>query len=182
MKPSHPEPVDLLALLRQQVIQAQVRIMELEDERDELTPRLAETSTLLAAAQALAEAKVDEAAHLEKVRADLQAQFDHLRHIQHVTNEALTAARTEATRLSADAEALRQQGRVDRAEIERLLAETRSLRETLDRTEQQRAESNRISAERAARIATLDAELRAVKSSRSWRWTAWLRSIERIFK
>ena len=96
MKSDPQAPADLLALLRQQLLLAQVRIMELEDERDELAPRLAETSALLAAAQSLAEAKVGEATHLEKVRADLQAQFDHLRHTQHVTNEALTAARADA--------------------------------------------------------------------------------------
>jgi len=182
MKPASQEPAALLDLLRQQLILAQVRIMELEDERDELAPRLAETSVLLAAAQTLAEGKVDEATHLEKVRADLQAQFDHLRHVQHVTNEALAAARADATRLAADAESLRQQGRLDRAEIGRLATATQALRDMLTRTEQQLAESGKISTERATRLQQLDAELRSLKSSRSWRWTAWLRGIERWFK
>lgn len=31
-----------------------------------------------------------------------------------------------------------------------------------------------------ARIAGLDAERRAMLQSRSWRWTAWLRSVERL--
>src|SRR5207244_4113651 len=54
MKSDPPAPTDLLALLRQQLLLAQVRLMELEDERDELAPRLAEADALLAAAQSLA--------------------------------------------------------------------------------------------------------------------------------
>src|SRR6187551_879288 len=120
MKSDSQAPADLLALLRQQLLLAQVRIMELEDERDELAPRLAETSALLAAAQSLSEAKVEEAAHLEKVRAALQTQFDHLRHTQHVTHEALTAARNEITTLVAGTEALRQQDLLNRDAIDGL--------------------------------------------------------------
>jgi hypothetical protein len=30
---------------------------------------------------------------------------------------------------------------------------------------------------REQRLAQVDTELRAVKSSRSWRWTAWLRAL-----
>jgi len=180
MNPS--EPADLLALLRQQVIQAQVRIMELEDERDELVPRLAETSRLLAEAQVLAEGKVDEAAHLEKVRADLQAQFDHLRHVQHVTNEALTAARTEAAGLGREIEALRHQAQRHREDLDGLMATNHTMGEQLTQTEQLLAESVKLARERTARIEELDGEQRALKSSRSWRWTAWLRAIERLGK
>ena len=182
MKPDPQALADLLALLRQQLLLAQVRIMELEDERDELAPRLAETSALLSAAQSLADAKVDEAAHLERVRTDLQAQFEHLRHAQHVTHEALTAARNEIATLTAGTEALRQQDLLSRDAIDRLQTAAGALQETLVRTGQQLAESERISAERATRLQQLDAELRALKSSRSWRWTAWLRTIERLFQ
>jgi hypothetical protein len=62
MKNDPAEPADLVQKLRQQMILAQVRIMELEDERDELAPRAAELEKLLGAAQELADRKIDEAA------------------------------------------------------------------------------------------------------------------------
>jgi chromosome segregation ATPase len=179
MKSDLQAPADLIAVLRQQLLLAQVRIMELEDERDELAPRLAETSALLAAAQSLAEAKVGEAIHLEKVRADLEAEFNHLRHAQHVTNEALALARDEIATLTASIETLRQRSLVDRGEIDRLLASTTALQEALAQTGRQLTESERLSTERAARSQQLEADLGALKSSRTWRWTAWLRAIGR---
>ncbi len=182
MKPDPQEPADLLTLLRQQLLLAQVRLMELEDARDELAPRLAETSALLAAAQSLAEQKVDEAAHLEKVRAELQARFDHLRHVQHETNQALDEARADLEKRTADHAALL-------SEAEQLHLLTGQLAEAerahlARRTELETAlaEVTQVSAGRAARIQQLDAERHALKASRSWRWTAWLRSIERLFK
>ena len=75
MKPAPPEPSDLVNRLRQQLILAQVRIMELEDERDALAPRWAELEQLLAAAQTLADGKIDESAHLGKVLAELRAHY-----------------------------------------------------------------------------------------------------------
>jgi len=182
MKSDPQEPAELLTLLRQQLLLAQVRIMELEDTRDEQAPRLVETAALLATAQSLAEQKVDEAAHLEKVRAELQAGFEHLRHTQHVTNEALNASRTEAAQLAARHTALL-------AEVEHLHILTRQLAEA-ERSQRQRAAqlSTELAAahteasHRLARLNQLDAEQRAMKSSRSWRWTAWLRAIERRFK
>ena len=170
----NPEPAELIQRLRQQHILAQVRIMELEDARDEAAPRLADADRLVAAAQVLADQKVDEAGHLEKVRADLQAQFEHMRHMQHVTNEALNAARTDlaatqqslATAREAQDGLLLQLGRAQ----EELLALEHSLRAA-------QADAR----DRAARVAQLDAEQRLMKSSRSWRWTAWLRALERSF-
>ena len=179
MKPDPALPADQLNLLRQQLILAQVRIMELEDARDELAPKLNEAEKLLTAAQAIADQKLGEAAHLEKVRSDLQAQFEHMRHMQHVTNEALTAARGELTatvarekNLLSEIEILqtltRQQAEGSRQQLERISALAAELRTT-------QAES----ATRLERINQLDAEQRALKGSRSWRWTAWLRSLER---
>jgi hypothetical protein len=55
MTPAPSETAELIIRLRQQLILAQVRIMELEDEHDRLAPRLAEIEGLLAAAQRLAE-------------------------------------------------------------------------------------------------------------------------------
>ncbi len=179
MKPDPAVPADPLNLLRQQLILAQVRIMELEDARDEQTPRLAELERLVTSAQSLADRKLEESTHLEKVRAELQAQFEHMRHMQHVTNEALNSARAElATRAAQETSLLsevenlqvlcRQQAEHSRQQLDRLASLEASLRAA-------QAES----ATRLERITQLDAEQRAMKSSRSWRWTAWLRSLER---
>lgn len=170
-----PEPADLVQRLRQQMILAQVRIMELEDERDELAPRVAELEKLLGEAQQLADRKLDEAAHLERVRADLQAQYEHMRHLQHVTNEALEATRAELAAATQELAATRSAG----ADLQRRLEDAAAHAATLSaEIDQSRAES----AARAERIAQLDAELRAMKSSRSWRWTAWLRALERALR
>jgi chromosome segregation ATPase len=82
MTPAPSETAELIIRLRQQLILAQVRIMELEDERDLLAPRLAEIEGLLAAAQKLADGKVGEAAHLTRVVADTQAHAMNLRELQ----------------------------------------------------------------------------------------------------
>ncbi|HKB57018.1 MAG TPA: hypothetical protein VKC51_05450 [Lacunisphaera sp.] len=179
MKPAPPETAELLHRVRQQLILAQVRIMELEDGRDELGPKLADTEKLLAAAQTLADQKLDEAAHLAKVLAELQAQAVHLRHVQHGTNEALTAARSEIAALAA-----REAGLL--SEVENLQTLTRqqaeASRQQLDRLSTLGAELHAVLGEsvtRLERINQLDAEQRAMKGSRSWRWTSWLRAIER---
>jgi chromosome segregation ATPase len=182
MKPETPAPADLPNLLRQQLILAQVRIMELEDTRDELAPRLAETAALLAEAQSLAELKSGESAHLERVRADLQAQYDHLRHMQHVTNEALNSARAEvASHGDRIAGLLSEKAALDL--LNQQLADT--VRTHADRIARLEAEVTALSGESAARqirVNQLDAEQRAMKASRSWRWTSWLRAIERALK
>jgi hypothetical protein len=135
MKPAHPDPAEILLRVRQQLILAQVRIMELEDARDEIAARSAETGRLLSAAQSLADQKLDEAAHSEKVRAELQAQHDELQQLQLVTQAALEAERARLHETAASSAAHQQ------------------------------------------REMQLEAELRGVKASRSWRWTAWLRSL-----
>ncbi len=182
MKPDSAVPADLLTRLRQQLILAQVRIMELEDSRDEIGPRLAAMEKLLGVAQILAEQKAEEAAHLAKVGAELQSQYDHLRHIQHVTNEALEKTRAEAAELHTRAKALlsekdglhalnRQLSATGQAQLEKHILQDTELRSL-------RAET----AARLSHIESLDAEQRAMKSSRSWRWTAWLRTLERTRK
>ena len=135
MTPAQPDPAELLQRVRQQLILAQVRIMELEDARDAATARLTEIEGLLRAAQAIADQKMEEAAHAEKVRADLQAQFGRLQELQAAAAAALAAAQAR-------------------------------LQET----------SARVAAHQQ-REAELDAELRGLKASRSWRWTAWLRAL-----
>lgn len=170
-----PEPADLVLRLRQQLILAQVRIMELEDARDELSPRLAAAEERLGEAQSLAEAKLEESAHQARVLADLQAHCEHLRHVQHVTHTALEQARTEVAAV---------QSSLARAEAELATAvhRTRKLEEDLEHLSARLGELEAVSRERAQRIATLDGELTALKRSRSWRWTAWLRSLERLLR
>ena len=153
MKSESAMPADPLHLLRQQLILSQVRIMELEDMRDELLPKQAELERLLAAAQALADQKLDESAHLGKINADLQGQNEHLRHLQQVTNTALQAAhRAEADRLN----------------------------QTISRLGLDLASATSLATTQAARIQELDAEAKSLKASRSWRWTRWLRALERM--
>lgn len=179
MQPDSAAPADPVTLLRQQVILAQVRIMELEDVRDELSPRLAETERLLINAQLLADQKADESLHLEKVRADLQAQCEHLRHVQHVTHVALEEARSALALIQSNEQKLRLELASTNAETQRL---RHSHNEHLNQIASQEAELQSIRSQVATgliRIQQLDAEQRALKSSRSWRWTAWLRSLER---
>ncbi len=169
------DQADLVPQLRQQLILAQVRIMELEDMRDELAPQLAESRKLLAAAQTLADAKLDEAAHLEKVRADLQAHYEHLRHMQHVTHEALTDTRARLVTCEQTLAAEQQTTAT-------LTATRHGLEARLEESLAGLAHSRALAEQRAGRIGELDAELRAMKGSRSWRWTGWLRSLERAFR
>ena len=140
MKPDPTEPSDLVNRLRQQLILSQVRIMELEDARDSQTPRLTELEQLLLAAQTLADRKLDEAAHLEKILAGIQA---HLVHLQQQVNQDF-----ESTSAAF------------------VLSET------------QLATCNATVRQLVGDIRKLNAELTATKSSRSWRWTAWLRALD----
>jgi hypothetical protein len=142
MKPATPEPADLVPRLRQQLILAQVRVMELEDVRENLGPRLAELDKLLAETQTLADLKTEEATHLGRVLADLQAQFANLNQVHQLAAQDLAAARA-------------------------------SLAETNARLGQQTEAAGQLAADRD-RLAT---ELRTIKTSRSWRWTAWLRTL-----
>lgn len=179
MKPDSAVPADQLNLLRQQLILAQVRIMELEDGRDELLPKLAEVEKLLTATQSIADQKLEETSHLEKVRADLQAQYEHMRHMQHVTNEALAAARAESAARAAREKNLLAET-ADLQTHARQLADTgRQQLERITATEATLRAAQTESATRQERINQLDAEQRGLKASRSWRWTAWLRSLER---
>ena len=135
MKPATPEPADLVPRLRQQLILAQVRIMELEDVRENLVPRLAELERLLRAAQLLADQKTGESAHLAKVLTDTQAHAAHLGQLQLKLTEDLSTAVTSL--------------------------------------EQRETRINQLD----AALRHLEAELQAMKCTRSWRWTTWLRRL-----
>lgn len=191
--PENPAADELLHRLREQLILAQVRIMELEDARDELTSRLAETMVLLKGAQTLADQKVDALAHLEKVHADLEAQFQHMRHMQHVTNEALNETRGQlvdtATRLQQaesqgrEWEAQNRHSQQELSAVKTRAAELGASFQRLDercrQLEHDLGEANTTAAARLQRIDQLDAEMRAMKASRSWRWSQPIRAIER---
>ena len=142
MKPDPTEPSDLVNRLRQQLILSQVRIMELEDARDSQTPRLTELEQLLLAAQTLADRKLDEAAHLEKILAGIQTHLVHLQQQQQVNQDF------ESTSAAF------------------VLSETPL------------ATCNATVRQLVGDIRKLNAELTATKSSRSWRWTAWLRALD----
>ena len=191
MKPAPAESTaELLHRVRQQLILSQVRIMELEDERDELAPRLAATATLLTAAQTLADQKIDEASHLEtvrvkieKFRAELQENHDYLRHMQHVTNEALNATRGQLATSEATAGELRRQlsengTRLASREFD-LSQNQAALAELQNQFAQLRTATTTERLAREQRLAQLDQETRGLQASRSWRWTAWLRALER---
>ncbi len=177
-----PDPAELSNTLRQQLILAQVRIMELEDVRDELAPRLARFEALLVSAQELADRKVGEAAHLDGVRVELEAQVRHLRHVQHVTHEALEAARAQTAAAEQALSAERQTASELRARGEALAAAVASLEARVQTVQARLAETKAESLRRLVRIGQLDTEIRAMKASRSWRWTAWLRSLERALR
>ena len=181
MKPALPETAELLHRVRQQLLLAQVRIMELEDVRDELSPRLAETSRLLTAAQTLADQEHEKAGHLDQTLSRLQAQYEHMRHMQHITNEALNDTRrqlAEAAGLLADTE--RQCGRLQ-AELAELTDRATGLESTVNRLRQDLDATTATATTRLDYGNQRDQEICALRDSRSWRWTAWLRALERFF-
>ncbi|MBA4135765.1 MAG: hypothetical protein C0518_00450 [Opitutus sp.] len=149
MTPASPEPTELQNRLRQQLILAQVRIMELEDAREMLAPRLLELERLLQSAQQLADEKLEEAKHLGEVTAATQA---HAAAVQQQLDAALIQFREQSAQLARTLE--------NAAECE---AESMTLRGQLE-------------AERA-RTSALAGELARLQATRSWRWTAWLRRL-----
>ena len=147
MNPASSEPAEFLHRLRQQLILAQARIMELEDARDELAPKLIEAEKMQRAAQQLADQKVDLARNVDNLVADFTAR--------------LSTAEQRAAQLQrelSEATKLLQQQKAAFAALEKNIADTTAANSVAN-----------------ARIAELDAELRAMKASRRWRWTTWLR-------
>tara|TARA_Y100000385_G_scaffold136900_1_gene142232 strand:- start:1630 stop:2178 length:549 start_codon:yes stop_codon:yes gene_type:complete len=182
MSSASPPPEQLITQLRQQLILAQVRIMELEDIHNEVAPKLAETEALLSDAQILAESKVEEASHLTQVRTDLQKQYKHLQHVQHVTNTALEEARDTLTSKTNQTEALHQEVQKQQTHIRQYQADQKTNLESLAKLETELGAMQVETSEHIARLEELDQEQRDMKASRSWRWTAWIRSIERRFR
>jgi chromosome segregation ATPase len=175
--PDTPDP--LITRLRQQLLLAQVRIMELEDSRDETAPKLEQIETLLGEAQLLAERKIEEAAHLENVRSELQAQYTHLQHVQHVTHTALEAVRDEISTKDQRIESLLQETELLQKLIQELSSAVQNHLEYMGKLESELADTRVESAAHVSRIKQLDSERNDMKATRSWRWTAWLRALER---
>lgn len=172
MDPAPLDPAEHLRRLRQQVILAQVRVMELEDERDAARHDLAAADQRVAEAQTLADAQTERADHLARTLESHQAEIQHLRHIQHVTHEALNDTRA---RLAATENDLA----TARAAAERLAAELQTALAEQRRTHDALAAAQTDIAALTQQLGELDREQRALKASRSWRWTAWLRALER---
>ena len=180
MNPAPAEDADMLLRFRQNLILAQVRIMELEDVRDELAPRLEDFGRLLRETQGQLDTKLDEHAHLTRTLADLQQQYAHVQHLQHVAHEelrtaqaALAAAAAREQQLHREAATAEARAGQQAGEIARQAARLGELTATLQSAQAE-------SAARGKRVAELDAERTALKQSRSWRWTAWLRSLEKL--
>lgn len=146
MNPAPPDSSEPPAPPRQQLILAQVRLLELTDAREALTTRLALLERLLTEAQALANAKIAERDHGAKVAAGLEEQAGRLNAELAAVQAALQQRQTRVTELQA----------------------------LLGAAEQS-------AADRLARIGELEATVRAMKSSRSWRWTAPLRTLGKLF-
>ena len=156
MKPESPDPSELVSRLRQQLILAQVRIMELEDVRDTLTPRMTELEALLRESQSLADRKLDEAAHLEGVLAGLRGQYDSLNSQQHQAQKELSELRHALTSAK---------------------HESANLGDVIRRLESEISKAQEAATSQRTHLTRLENELQALQTSRSWRWTAWLRAL-----
>lgn len=168
MEPAPSDTAELVHRVRQQLILAQVRIMELEDERDDCAGQLSEINKLLATAQLLADQKIEEATHLTKVREDLHAQYEHMRHMQHVTNEALNLTRQQLETATSYQTQLQSKTTLLNGKITALDVH-------LGELTQQLGDSRNASTLQQERINRLETELSQIKATRSWRWTSWLR-------
>lgn len=161
--------------VQRELILAQITLQELEDAREELLGRLAEQERLQREAQDVADRALADHDHLATAHRDLLAHRDHLQHVLHVTNEALESTRSLLRATENDLAAAKTRSAELEADLKAIQAEAARLSRELDATAE-------LAAQRAARIGQLDGELRAMKSSRSWRWTAWLRSLERTWR
>lgn len=167
--PSHPptpSPApdgisDECARLRRQLILAQVQLMALEDTRDDLTTQLGSGRDLLAQTQQLADQALVER---DRTTAALRER-----------ETALAAQQTEAAALRT---ALASASDQEKALAVRL-AESMARLATEDRL---RRDAEAHAAALAARVAELETERQAMKASRSWRYTAPLRSLERALR
>ncbi|HEY8994451.1 MAG TPA: hypothetical protein VIM71_07315 [Lacunisphaera sp.] len=182
--------------LQRQLILAQVRILELEDIRDEAGTRIAGLDRLLAELQGKANQAISDHDHLQGAHREMLAHRDHIQHLLHLANQALEATRSQVAQLTVQLEAGTRREEELHGQISKLrdtIMDLEKKADDLQGTVQQlenrerdlghQIESlNQTAQARLERINQLDAELRAMKSSRSWRWTMPLRTIERFFR
>jgi septal ring factor EnvC (AmiA/AmiB activator) len=90
--------------------------------------------------------------------------------MQHVTNEALNLSREQLA-------SKEQQLIHSHHEAITLNEQIVALNERLGRLSGELNESQSTAARRSDQINQLRAEIETIKNTRSWRWTAWLRSI-----
>ncbi len=186
--PGSTGPSSLLDVQRELIL-AQISLQELEDTREELEQRLAESRQLQDGAQQLADRATADFDHLDRVHRELLAHRDHLQHVLHVTNQALEQTRAELAARDAQLAGTRQElaaahesHRQATARGDQLAAELRAARAEAHQLQQHIAELTTVAEQRSTRIGQLESDVRAMKASRSWRWTAWLRSIERALR
>lgn len=154
MTPAPESSAPAIDALRKQLILAQVQLMELEDLRDELRTELAATQTLLAQSQTLADSTLQAQDRTESARAALQEECTGLRTSLHQAREQEIVLAARLTQAQADI--------VTR---DHTLHDVQAVLATLH-----------------SRVEQLETERRALKASRSWRWTAPLRGLERLFR
>jgi chromosome segregation ATPase len=133
------DPNAQINLLRQQLILAQVRIMEMEDQNTSFSEQITENETLLKSAQQLADTKLDEVRHLTGVLATAQSQIEHQQQQQHALQQSL--AETQAALASiqdrlrvAEQAALSAENELARIKSSRLWRWTRWLRQPEHKT------------------------------------------------
>lgn len=168
MSAAPTDQTPLIYRLRQQLILAQVHIMETEDRLAELVAQKDATDGLLRSAQQTADETLEDNAHLERVRADLQMQYEHMRHMQHVTNEALEATRRDLDTRDTAFEELTLAANARESQLVELQESQVRLNDELE-------ELRQLLKDREAVVSALTVDLSRIKSTRSWRWTAWLR-------
>lgn len=161
MTPTPDSSIAPADALRRQLILAQVQLMELEDARDDLQTRLDSSRDLLAQAQRLGDQALQDRGRLEDELRNLQAADAALQATESSLRTELSVTREREAALAARLATLETQ----------LAAQRRTL-----------ADSDALSASRQTRIDQLETERRELKASRSWRYTAPLRSLERALR
>jgi chromosome segregation ATPase len=147
--------------LRRELILAQVQLMELEDARDDLQTQLAAAHALLTETQCLADEALRERDRAAGENAALLAEREKLTAAEAVLRNELAAARAEIAARGA---------RLD------------ELAQNLATQEQANTVVSATARTASERVAQLEAERQTMKGSRSWRWTAPLRALERALR
>ena len=153
MKPTPNSSAPATDALRQQLILAQIQLMELEDLRDSLQTKLAAAHTLLDQSRLLADNTLQAQDRTESARRELAEESTKLR-------ASLRQAREQEVGLAARFT----QAQAALADRDRTLHDIHAVLATL-----------------RSRIEQLEAERLALKTSLSWRYTAPLRALQRLF-